>query len=147
MPFLKGKKAVWIDCRIHAADSKVTFTVEKARYDDMPLPAFFVEKMIQLVAARQARKVRYQQARTDSFRLAHDHHYRSPGAREQLSKKEDRSQETEVRMRRAPALAARLRGADHRFLWSARLRSSRKCSHPESEAAERLNPIHDVQVE
>jgi hypothetical protein len=55
-PLLKGKKAVWIDCRIHAVDSKLTFTVEKARYDDMPLPAFFVEKMIQLVAARQPEK-------------------------------------------------------------------------------------------
>ena len=55
-PFLKGKKSIWIDCRIHAVDSKVTLTVEKARYEDMPLPAFFVEKMIQLVAARQPEK-------------------------------------------------------------------------------------------
>jgi hypothetical protein len=55
-PFLKGKKSIQIDCRIHAADSKITFTVEKARYEDMPLPAFFVEKMIQLVAARQPEK-------------------------------------------------------------------------------------------
>jgi hypothetical protein len=55
-PFLKGKKSVWIDCRIHAADSRLTFTVEKARYDEMPLPTFFVEKMIQLVAARQPEK-------------------------------------------------------------------------------------------
>jgi hypothetical protein len=55
-PFLKGKKSVWIDCRIHATDSRLTFTVEKARYDEMPLPTFFVEKMIQLVAARQPEK-------------------------------------------------------------------------------------------
>ena len=55
-PILKGKKSVWIDCRIHAADSKLTFTVEKARYDDLPLPAFFVSKMIEIMAARQPEK-------------------------------------------------------------------------------------------
>jgi hypothetical protein len=55
-PLLKGKKAVWIDCRVHAADSNLTFTVEKARYDDVPLPAFFVNKMIQIIAARQPEK-------------------------------------------------------------------------------------------
>jgi hypothetical protein len=55
-PILKGKKAVWIDVRIHAVDSKVTFTVEKARYEDLPLPAFFVNKMIQIMAARQPEK-------------------------------------------------------------------------------------------
>jgi len=55
-PMLKGKKAIWIDCRIHATDSNFTFTVEKARYDDLPLPAFFVNKMIQLMAARQPEK-------------------------------------------------------------------------------------------
>jgi len=55
-PILKGKKAIWIDCRIHVLDSKMTFTVEKARYEDMALPAFFVEKMIHIVAARQPEK-------------------------------------------------------------------------------------------
>lgn len=55
-PFLKGKKSIWIDCRIVTANSKFVFTVEKARYDDLPLPAFFVEKIIQLVAARQPEK-------------------------------------------------------------------------------------------
>jgi len=55
-PFLKGKKSIWIDCRIVTGDSKFIFTVEKARYDDLPLPAFFVEKIIQLVAARQPEK-------------------------------------------------------------------------------------------
>ena len=55
-PFLKGKKSIWVDCRIHAADSKLSFTVEKARYEDLPLPAFFVEKMIQIMAARQPEK-------------------------------------------------------------------------------------------
>ena len=34
----------------------MTFSVEKARYDDVPLPAFFVNKLIQMVAARQPEK-------------------------------------------------------------------------------------------
>jgi hypothetical protein len=55
-PLLKGKRSIWVDCRIHADGSKMTFTVEKARYEDMALPAFFVEKMIQIVAARQPEK-------------------------------------------------------------------------------------------
>jgi len=55
-PLLKGKKSVWIDCRIHAAGSQLTFTIEKARYEDLPLPKFFVEKMLQILAARQPEK-------------------------------------------------------------------------------------------
>ncbi len=55
-PFLKGKRSIWIDCRIHADGSNMTFTVEKARYEDMGLPAFFVNKLIQIVAARQPEK-------------------------------------------------------------------------------------------
>jgi len=53
---LKGKKAILIDSHINAADSKLTFTIEKARYEDLPLPSFFVEKVIQLMAARQPEK-------------------------------------------------------------------------------------------
>jgi hypothetical protein len=55
-PFLKGKKAISVDYRIKVADSKMTFTVEKAKYEDMALSAFFVEKMIQIIAARQPEK-------------------------------------------------------------------------------------------
>jgi hypothetical protein len=55
-PFLKGKKTILIDFRVKAVNSNLTYTVEKARYDDMILPAFFVEKMIQIVAARQPEK-------------------------------------------------------------------------------------------
>jgi hypothetical protein len=55
-PILKGKKAIWIDFRLHADKSQMTFDVEKARYEEMALPAFFVEKMIQIVAARQPEK-------------------------------------------------------------------------------------------
>jgi len=55
-PLLKGKKSIWIDCRIHTQSSNLTFHIEKARYDNIPLPAFFVEKMIQVMAARQPEK-------------------------------------------------------------------------------------------
>ena len=55
-PLLKGKKAIWIDFRIHADGGRMTFTVEKARYEDMALSSFFVEKMIGLMAARQPEK-------------------------------------------------------------------------------------------
>ena len=55
-PILKGKKAIWIDFRIHADNSQLTFNVEKARYEDMTLPPLVVEKMIQIVAARQPEK-------------------------------------------------------------------------------------------
>ena len=55
-PLLKGKRSIWIDYRIHADGSQLTFTVEKAHYEDMALPAFFVEKMIQIVASRQPEK-------------------------------------------------------------------------------------------
>jgi hypothetical protein len=42
-----------VDYRFSAANSKVTFSVEKAYYDSIRLPAFFVGKMIEIVAARQ----------------------------------------------------------------------------------------------
>lgn len=52
-PVLRGKQSIWVDYRFTVADSKISFSVEKARYDKIPLPAFFVETMIQIVAARQ----------------------------------------------------------------------------------------------
>ena len=52
-PVLSGKKSIWVDYRINAQNYKVTFSVEKAYYQDVRLPAFFVNKMIQIVAARQ----------------------------------------------------------------------------------------------
>ena len=55
-PVLHGKKSVWVDCRFRPADSTVAFSVEKAYYDNIRLPAFVVEKMIQIVAARQPEK-------------------------------------------------------------------------------------------
>jgi hypothetical protein len=53
---LSGKKSIWIDYRINANDSKVTFSVEKAYYQNLRLPAFFVDRMIRIVAARQPEK-------------------------------------------------------------------------------------------
>ncbi len=52
-PILHGKQSIWVDYRFAAANSKITFSVEKAYYDKLRLPSFFVEKMIQIVAARQ----------------------------------------------------------------------------------------------
>ena len=55
-PVLNGKKAVWVDYRFKAENGLATFSVEKAYFQNMRLPAFFVEKMIQIVAARQPEK-------------------------------------------------------------------------------------------
>jgi len=52
-PFLHGKKSIWVDYRFQAANSKASFSVEKAYYNNIRLPAFFVERVIQIVAARQ----------------------------------------------------------------------------------------------
>jgi hypothetical protein len=55
-PVLNGKKSIWVDYRIQAQDYKVTFSVEKAYYGSIRLPAFFVNEMIKIVAARQPEK-------------------------------------------------------------------------------------------
>ena len=52
-PILRGKQSIWVDYRFAANDSKLSFSVEKAYYDKIPLPGFFLEKMIRIVAARQ----------------------------------------------------------------------------------------------
>jgi hypothetical protein len=52
-PVLKGKRTIWVDYRFRTANGTATFTVEKAYFGSIRLPAFFVEKMIQIVAARQ----------------------------------------------------------------------------------------------
>lgn len=52
-PVLRGKQSIWVDYRFAAGNSKITFSVEKAYYGKLRLPAFFVQKMIQIVAARQ----------------------------------------------------------------------------------------------
>jgi hypothetical protein len=55
-PVLNGRKSIWVDYRFHAEDFRITFSVEKAYYDNIRLPAFFVQKMISIVAARQPEK-------------------------------------------------------------------------------------------
>jgi hypothetical protein len=52
-PVLSGKRSIWVDYRVQAQNGFVTFSVEKAYFGSMRLPAFFVQKMIQVVAARQ----------------------------------------------------------------------------------------------
>ncbi len=53
---LRGQKTIWLDFRFLAQNSQVTFSVEKAYYGGLRLPAFFVERMIRMVAARQPEK-------------------------------------------------------------------------------------------
>jgi hypothetical protein len=52
-PILHGKQSIWVDYRFTAADSKITFSVEKAYYDKVWLPTLFVGEVIRIVAARQ----------------------------------------------------------------------------------------------
>jgi hypothetical protein len=52
-PILKGQKSVWVDFRFQVQNGQATFSVEKAYYQSLRLPAFFVQKMMQIVAARQ----------------------------------------------------------------------------------------------
>jgi hypothetical protein len=52
-PILRGKQSIWVDYRFSANDANLTFSVEKAYYNKVPLPALVVEKMIHIVAARQ----------------------------------------------------------------------------------------------
>jgi hypothetical protein len=50
---LSGKKSIWVDYRFAANRGRATFTVEKAYFQDIRIPAFVVEKVIGIVAARQ----------------------------------------------------------------------------------------------
>jgi hypothetical protein len=56
-PLLSGKQAVWIDVRFHVEGAMATFTVEKAYYQNLRIPAPVVEKLMQVVAARQPEKI------------------------------------------------------------------------------------------
>jgi hypothetical protein len=51
--FLQGKQTIWVDYRFGAANSRISFEVEKAYYDQIRLPAFLVQKVIEILAARQ----------------------------------------------------------------------------------------------
>ena len=55
-PVLNGKKEIWVDLRFKATGGVITFSVEKAYFESIRLPAFLVEKMINVVGSRQAEK-------------------------------------------------------------------------------------------
>ncbi len=52
-PVLNGKKSIWVDYRVPAQNGVATFSVEKAYFGSIRLPAIFVQKMIEVLAARQ----------------------------------------------------------------------------------------------
>jgi hypothetical protein len=52
-PILSGQKTIWLDIRFRVAGGQVTYSVEKAYFQSVPLPAAFVEHLIHTVAARQ----------------------------------------------------------------------------------------------
>jgi hypothetical protein len=52
-PVLNGKKSIWVDYRFETKSSALTFTVVKAYYQNLRIPAFVVERLIGIVAARQ----------------------------------------------------------------------------------------------
>jgi hypothetical protein len=55
-PVLNGRKTIWVDYRFRIVNSQITFSVEKAYYQNVRLPAFVVQEMIKIVAARQPEK-------------------------------------------------------------------------------------------
>ena len=55
-PMLKGKKSVWTDFRFQAQNRQGSFTVEKSHFQSVRLPAALVQKIIEVVAARQPEK-------------------------------------------------------------------------------------------
>jgi hypothetical protein len=52
-PVLTGSKAVWVDIRFGADSGRATFSIEKAYFQGIRLPAILVQKVIEIVAARQ----------------------------------------------------------------------------------------------
>ena len=55
-PILNGKRAIQVDVRLQPQVGVATFSVEKASFESVRIPAFVVEQMIAAVAARQAEK-------------------------------------------------------------------------------------------
>ncbi len=50
---LNGKKDLWLDLRFEVKDAQLTFTVEKAYYQDAQLPAGVVTQLIRLAGTFQ----------------------------------------------------------------------------------------------
>ena len=56
-PILNGRRAIQVDLRLQPQVGVTTFSVEKASFESVRIPAFVVEQMIAVVAARQAEKL------------------------------------------------------------------------------------------
>jgi hypothetical protein len=52
-PLLNGRKSIWIDFRFQIVNERVTFSVEKAYYENNKLPSFLVRRIIRAMAALQ----------------------------------------------------------------------------------------------
>lgn len=52
-PVLSGTKSILLDVRINANNGAATYSVEKAYFQSIRIPALLVSKMIEIVAARQ----------------------------------------------------------------------------------------------
>ena len=52
-PVLSGKRTVWTDYRFQSDNGKTKFAVEKAYFEKIPIPAFVVNKVIEVLGARQ----------------------------------------------------------------------------------------------
>jgi len=55
-PVLSGKRELGVDVSVRAENGLGTYRVEKATFEGVPLPAFLVEKMIEVLGARQPEK-------------------------------------------------------------------------------------------
>jgi hypothetical protein len=52
-PVLSGQKTIQVDIRFQVADGRATFTIEKAYFQNIRLPAMVVSQMVATLAARQ----------------------------------------------------------------------------------------------
>lgn len=55
-PALNGRKSIWVDCQFGGANGRLVFSVQKAYFEGVRLPAVLVEKVIAIIAARQPEK-------------------------------------------------------------------------------------------
>ena len=53
---LKGKRNVWVDIRFFVSGGSATYKIEKAYFENIPLPKLVMDKAIQVIAARQPEK-------------------------------------------------------------------------------------------
>ncbi len=55
-PVLSGKRTVWTDFRFQSDQGQAKFTVEKAYFEKIPIPAFVVNRVIEALGASQPEK-------------------------------------------------------------------------------------------